>query len=307
MPDPIILKSKTITGTSDGPHLLITAGVHGDEFEPMAAVRALIPRLRPEGLRGRVTLAPVVNEAAFANKARWAEDGLDMARTCPGRPDGSITERTAHAVTELILTSDLYIDLHTGGTIMMVLPFTGYPMGVSEKTLEANRRMARAFNLPICWSNESKGMGRTLSITRDNDIPSIYAEHMGGARCEEQGVKDYIEGCLNVMGEFDMIDHPRPASRVEHFVEDERENSTHMQLQNPSPIEGFFAPAVALGQRVEPGDLIGTVSDCLGEQEEKVHSTQSGIILTLRTFNRVDKDDALAVICEVDRPYGGGA
>ncbi len=305
MPDPVILKSKTLTGTADGPHLLITAGVQGDEVEPMAAVRALIPRLRSEGLRGRVTLVPVVNEAAFANLGRCAEDGMDLARTCPGRPDGSITERTAHAVTELILTSDLYIDLHTGGTIMMVLPFAGYPMGVSEKTLAANRRMARAFNLPICWSNDSKGMGRTLSITRDNDIPSIYAEHLGGARCAAQGVDDYVEGCLNVMGEFDMIDRPPPASRVEHFVEDERESTTHMQVQNQSPMAGFFSPAVTLGQRVAPGDPLGTVSDCLGETEETVHSTQSGIVITLRTFSRVDKDDALAVICEVDRPYGG--
>lgn len=306
MADLVKLKSKTITGQSDGPHLLITAGVHGDEFEPMAAVRRLMSCITAQQFRGRVTLVPVVNEAAFANKHRCAEDGLDMARTCPGRPDGSITQRTAHAVTELILTSDLYIDLHTGGTTFTVLPFAGYPMGVSDATLEANRRMARAFNLPICWSNDSKGMGRTLSITRDNDIPSIYAEYLGGARCDSQGIEDYTEGCLNVMGEFDMIDRAKPVSRIEHFVEDEREESTHMQIQNPSPLAGFYEPAVSLGQRVEPGDSLGTVCDVTGDVAETIRATQSGIVITLKTFSRVDKEDAIAVICEVDRSYGGG-
>ena len=105
MPDPIILKSKTITGTSDGPHLLITAGVHGDEFEPMAAVRALIPRLRPEGLRGRVTHAPVVNEAVIGRARelglltlpgcysptemmRAHKAGADLVKLFPGPADG---------------------------------------------------------------------------------------------------------------------------------------------------------------------------------------------------------------------------
>ena len=52
MPEPIKLKSKTITGTKDGPSLLITAGVHGDEFEPMAAVRRLIGQIEPAHLPG---------------------------------------------------------------------------------------------------------------------------------------------------------------------------------------------------------------------------------------------------------------
>ena len=51
MSDRIQLKSKQIVGDENGPHLLITGGVHGDEFEPMAAVRRLIRELsRPYDL-----------------------------------------------------------------------------------------------------------------------------------------------------------------------------------------------------------------------------------------------------------------
>jgi len=132
-----------------GPHLLITGGVHGDEFEPMAAVRQLARilarELRPEKLRGKATLVPVVNEPAFRLGQRCAEDGLDLARTCPGRGDGSVTERIAFELSGLIRSADLYIDLHTGGTRLTVLPLTGYVMHPDSTVLEQQRRMARAF------------------------------------------------------------------------------------------------------------------------------------------------------------------
>src|SRR5688572_30082136 len=96
------LQSRVVEGRQPGPHLLISGGVHGDEFEPMVAIRRLMTRPELKQLRGRLTLVPVVNEAALAHGNRVAEDGLDLARTCPGRADGSITERTAHALSALI-------------------------------------------------------------------------------------------------------------------------------------------------------------------------------------------------------------
>src|SRR5688500_13219448 len=115
MHDRIELTHKVVSGGQPGPRLLITGGVHGDEYEPMAAVRRLIGELDPSALRGTVTLVPVVNEPAFARCARMADDGLDLARTCPGRDDGSITERIAAALARLIRGADYYIDMHTAG------------------------------------------------------------------------------------------------------------------------------------------------------------------------------------------------
>ncbi|MBT7171144.1 MAG: dihydropteroate synthase, partial [Phycisphaerales bacterium] len=46
---------------------------------------------------GTVELLPVVNEPAFRRGERTAEDGLDLARVCPGSADGSTTMQIAHA------------------------------------------------------------------------------------------------------------------------------------------------------------------------------------------------------------------
>src|SRR3989440_9020958 len=106
----------------------------------MAALRLLSRRLRPEGLRGRVTLVPVVNEPAFQLGQRTAADRLDLGRTCPGRADGSVTEQIAHALSALIRSADYYIDLHTGGTRLCVLPLVGYTLHRDPAVLSAQRR-----------------------------------------------------------------------------------------------------------------------------------------------------------------------
>lgn len=292
------IQSRQIIGNSDGPHLLIIGGVHGDEFEPMAAIRRLIREVDSKQLCGRLTLVPVANQAAFLCGTRTAEDGLDLARTCPGKADGSITEQTAHALSELIRTADFFIDLHTGGTTMSVLPLTGYKLVPDEAVREQQRRMAHAFNLPLVWGTDYRLEGRTLSVARDADIPAIYAEYLGSGLCDPAGINAYVEGCLNVMAELDMIDRERPASRVEHAVDDFRESAGHMQIRNPSPITGFFEPHVELGQSIKAGDALGTVSDVLGDKVITARSQETGTVIVLRTFSRVHARDTLAVILE---------
>lgn len=118
----ILLKTIELNATNEGPHLLISAGVHGDEFEPMVAARRLIGLLGDQLIQGHVTIVPVGNEAAFARSAPTAKDGLDLARICPGRVDGSITEQAGAAISGLIEKVDFLIDLHAGGQLHKILP-----------------------------------------------------------------------------------------------------------------------------------------------------------------------------------------
>lgn len=83
-----LIKSFCIDTNKAGPKVLLTAGVHGDEFEPILTAMKLISLL-PEILEnGSVTIVPITNESAYFNSSRYGEDGLDLARTCPGKTDG---------------------------------------------------------------------------------------------------------------------------------------------------------------------------------------------------------------------------
>lgn len=291
----------TIEGSAPGPHLLITAGVHGDEPEPIAAAARLIAAWPADGMRGRLTIVPLVNEPAFRRAARTADDGLDLARTCPGDPQGSITQRLAAAVSRLIRDCDHYIDLHTGGRLLEIMPLAGYMLHPDPAILARQRLMARAFNLPIIWGTSPNLEGRTLSVARDAGVPAIYAEYGGGtesliAAPDPAIVEAYTAGCLNVAAALGMIDRPSPQSAVRHAIEDPRDQSGHLQIQHPAPISGRFQARVRLGQHVVEGQRLGTIVDASGHTLVTIRAHETGLVLMLRMVAEVAEGDALAAV-----------
>lgn len=294
----ITLQQYEVAGHQPGPHLLITAGVHGDEFEPMAAVRRLMTEIDPQALRGKLTLVPCVNESAFRLGRRTGEDGKDLARTCPGRADGGLTEQVAFGLSQLIRSADFYIDLHTGGIAFTVLPLSGYTLHPDPNVLAVQQRMAQVFGLDVVWGTDPNLDGRSLSVARDANVPAIYCEYLGGGRCDPAGIDAYVRGCRNVMIELGLLDGSPDLPRPPLIVEDHRPGAGHMQINHPSPCDGFFLPSVTLGQRVRSGDLIGTVCDVLGQRVERIESRYTGIVIVLQTFPTVSAGASVAVVME---------
>lgn len=332
MTAPLTLKSIIFTGADSGPHLLITGGVHGDEYEPMLALRQLARRPELSQVRGRLTLVPVVNEGAFARGQRTAADGLDLARTCPGRADGTLTERVALALSNLIRSADYYVDLHTGGAALQVWPLAGYVLHPRADVLETQRAMARAFGLPVIWGTDPTLPGRSLSVARDAGVPAIYTEFLGGGGCSPEGVRAYVEGCLGVMRLLGLLPPqsphfakgftpgftlPAPDGDADHLpsvgapprvVEDHRPQSGHMQRCYPAPADGCFEAEVSLGQRVAVGQPLGAVVDPLGQDRQTVAAEEAGYVLVLRTCCSVRRGDSLAVILPAaDSPASAAA
>jgi len=297
------LKSKTIVGSGDGPHLLITGGVHGDEWEPMAACRRMIAEIDPAHVRGGITIVPVVNEPAFLRGKRTAEDDLDLARTCPGRDDGTVTERIAASLSRLIRSADYYIDLHTAGTVFQMLPLAGYNLHTDAKILEKQRTMARAFGLPIVWGTNARLDGRSLSVARDAGVPAIYVENGGGGTCDPRRVEENVRGCLNIARTFGILtDAATPGIDPKYFVEDDRDSSGHLQVQSQASAAGYFEPRVMLGDVVRRGDAIGKIVDPLGSELASITAYDSGTVLLLRTYPSVRVGDPLVVILPISGP-----
>jgi len=281
-----------------GPRLLITAGVHGDEYEPMVAVRRLAECLEGRLLKGTVTLIPIVNKGAYRRASRVGEDGLDLARTCPGKLDGSETERIAATLSGAIRDTDFYIDLHTGGRNLAILPLAGYMLHDDANVLRWQRQMAEAFNMPIIWGTTPHLEGRSLSVARDAGVPAIYAEHGGGGTYREEVATDYFDGCLNVMNLLGIIRGDVPPTRVEHRVEDFSAGSGHLQVRHPSAVDGLFIPAVDLGQIVKQGDCLGETLDMKSGHRHPIFAECDGVVLMLHVSPRVRLRSGLAVILE---------
>lgn len=290
------LNSISLRSTRPGPRGLIIAGVHGDELEPMLAVQRLASLISPGQLSGELTLVPCINEAARRRRHRVADDGLDLARTCPGDADGSITQQVAAAVTALIREHDFLIDLHTGGVLFRLCPLAGYMIHNNPGVLAAQRHMAQAFGMPLSWGTSAELNGRTLSVARDAGIPAIYAE-FGGGGFNPAVIDAYINACKGVLAERGAIDeHVTPLCAVPETIEDSRDQSGVLQVQHPSPVDGYFNPIAPLGKRTKIDDEIGFVEDERGGRRIPVRAAESGVLVMLREWRYVVAGDALAAI-----------
>ncbi|WP_421826368.1 succinylglutamate desuccinylase/aspartoacylase family protein [Larkinella sp.] len=293
-----------INGASPGPNVLLSAGVHGDEYEPMLAARALIRVLAGKVVSGSVTIVPVVNESAYALASRCGEDGLDLARICPGNPAGSVSEQTADRISALIREADYYVDMHTGGLAYDIYPLAGYMLHPSPDVLEKQREMALAYNLPIIWGTDHRPNGRTLSVARDANIPAIYLEYGGGTGLREPVVTAYQDGFLNLLRQLKMIDESAqtiPASG-RYWVEDHRPDSGYLQAKMPSPADGIFITAVKPGDLIQGGQIWGRILDPFSGGMTEVIAEAGGLAFLLRTTVNVKKGDALGGVLPIEKP-----
>lgn len=288
---------------TDGPHLLLTAGVHGDEYEPVLALRALLADLPSVLTRGRVTVVPVVNPGAFRAGSRCAPDGLDLARTCPGRPEGTPTERVAAEVSALIREADAYIDLHTGGVQLDLFPLTGYLLHPDEAILNEQRQLAQAFGLPLIWGTEPTPEGRTISVARDAGIPALYAEYGGNTGIRLGIVTRYRAGIVNVLRHLGMAGGAvEPPAQKPYWLEDHTPGGGFLQGKMPSPFDGMFLAAVQPGEFVRAGQPWGRVLDPLGGREVTVETPCDGLAFLRRNLVHVAAGDALGGVLPVGEP-----
>jgi predicted deacylase len=222
----------------------------------------------------------------------------------PGRSDGSVTEQIAAALAPLIRQADYLIDLHAGGRLFRILPLAGYMLHADAAVLDAQRAMARAFNLPIIWATTPRLDGRTLSVARDAGVPAIYVEAGGGGGFDTGAVDLCVTGCLNVAGALGLIEREPPTCAVEHVVEDTREGSGHLQVQHPAPVSGWYEPLARLGDRVAAGEPLGRIADEWGERLADVPASEAGLVLFQRAVPGVAQGESVGGVLRLAAEIG---
>ena len=282
-----------------GPAVLISAGVHGDEYEPMVAAAELAAALPGMLTHGQVTVVTVVNPDAYGCGTRQGSDGLDLARICPGNPNGSASEAYAARISSLIEEADYYVDMHTGGLTYEIHPLAGYMLHPDEGILDIQRQMACCFDVPVVWGTDYRPQGRTLSIARDAKVPAIYLEFGGGSGFRPQVVDTYVAGVINLLRFLGMTDGEVSRSSEPYWLEDHRPDSGYLQGKMPSPADGILMTEVALGETVRAGQCFGRIFDPLSGASHSVYADVAGIVFLKRAIVKVKSGDALGGILPI--------
>lgn len=272
-------------GRSDGPSLLLTAGIHGDELNGVETIRRMIADRSIVPQAGCVIAIPIVNIYGFLNNNRYLPDGRDLNRSFPGNKEGSLAARIADILVRKILSKiDYGIDFHTGGNNK------NYPQIRCVTEEETNLLLAKQFNPPfIVNSRLREGSFRGTASKEGKTI--LVFESGESMRIDEYSINEGINGVLRVMQFLKMKQsNNAPVARSAMIS-----RSSWIR----AGYSGIFRVYKKLGERVRSGDLLASITDPFGESEYLIKSKHSGFILSVRSSPIVNRGDALINIGRV--------
>ena len=288
----------TAIGSKSGPTLIVLAGVHGDEYEGIAAIPRVYRAINSQDLRGRLVMAPICNMPAYEALQRSSPiDGLNLARVFPGDLNATITRQIAWWLTRKLLThADFLIDLHTGGIAYEIPTLIGYVHDRGELGA-ASLAAAAAFGAPVMWGHPLPlPAGRSISSATSLGIPSLYSEAPGGGRCDPDVVACFRDGVINVMKHLGMLNGEPRQQRLTHHLLGDGNLDTVIQAR----VDGFFQREVSLLEPVKCGQRLGAILDATGAEVAQVNADQAGLIIMLRGIPPVKVGDGIA---HITQPY----
>ena len=269
-----------INGKHPGPTVWLSGAIHGDELNGVEVVRRVLPRIDQRTLRGAIIAVPVVNVFGFVEQSRYLPDGRDLNRSFPGSPRGSMASQLAALfMKEVVMQCDLGIDLHTAAAHRVNVPQIRAYLDDDETT-----ELARAFGAPFVIDARLRD-GSVRAAAMKKGIKVLLYEAGQIHRFDEDAVETGVNGVLRVleamgMGTWDtpVVDKPIEI-RTTRWVRARR--SGLMQLD------------VELSDKVTKGDVIGSISDALGNRSARITASSSGHVIALNQNPLVSQGDAL--------------
>jgi len=283
---PIGLRTRATVGRGEGPRVSILGAQHGDEYSGMEIANSVMNGLDAGSLSGSVIAVPVSNPLAFNTAGRETPpeigyENLNMNRVWPGDPKGLLMERIAAALwREVILGSDLVLDLHEGGRAFMARYIHARGTPETDRLVgEEVRRLYRLFGqgVPVLGGvNTHPSMMGSLSIqTGLEGIPCLGPELGGGGRLWEDMITTGVQGVKNILIGYGMIQEEPVGQDSEQLVSD---GSSWPKTAHG----GVLYNTCELGAVVGEGTRLGILKDTAGRVIEELRAPYRSVIFDTR-------------------------
>jgi uncharacterized protein len=287
----ISIPAVVLHGRREGPSLLVSAAVHGDEINGVEVVRRLIGAVRPEELAGTLILVPVVNQLGFLAGDRYLPDRRDLNRSFPGSSTGSLAGRLAQLfMEEIVSRCELGIDLHSGSDGRANLPQIR-----ADLDDERTRETALAFGAPVTLHSRTRD-GSLREAATEAGMTMLLYEGGEDNRYDDYAIKFAFEGIARVLQLLGMIESaprssvPTTVSRASRWVR--------------APRGGLLRREIELGDRVEERQVLGHLSDIWGRGNLAVRAPVAGVVIGEAHRPRANQGDALFHIAEFEGEDG---
>ncbi|SMO37008.1 succinylglutamate desuccinylase/aspartoacylase family protein [Gracilimonas mengyeensis] len=263
----------------DGPVLLLTGGLHGDEVNGVEIVRRLIERETVIPQKGSVIAIPIVNIYGFIQNVRGLPDGKDINRSFPGSKSGSLASLLAYTLmNEIIPEIDFGIDFHTGGADR-----ANYPQIRCSFESEKAKELAEAFQAPVMLHSGLISKSFRSAVHKKGKEILVY-ETGESLRYDEYGIEEGIKGTKRLMHSLGMLDEGATAKTTKVF-----NSSTWIRTKNA----GLFITKCKLGEEFNKRQVLGSIKDPYGDLNSRITAPKDGMIIGINNCPVVNKGDAL--------------
>jgi predicted deacylase len=266
-------------GKEDGPVVLISGGVHGDEINGIVAVRRMLEDNLVQPLRGTVILMPLVNVYGFLSNSRTFPDGRDLNRSFPGSKKGSLASQIAFMMSSQIIPQiDYGIDFHTGGRML-----SNFPQVRVDFKDKKGFELAKAFGTHFILDSPhiDKSFRKEAYKQRKHILVYEGGESM---RLDDYAVEEAVAGTLRMLQFLEMVEKA-PQPKLGIILPE----SSWIRAK----VSGIFTSNVRLGQEVKKGQILAKISDPYGQVKIPVKATHNGHVIGLNNNPVVNAGDAL--------------
>ena len=277
---PIIVKR----AKKDGPCLLLTAGIHGDETNGVEIVRQIIANKYNIPKAGTIICVPLLNVFGFINHSREFPDGRDLNRMFPGSKTGSLASRFAHKfITQVASQADVCIDFHTGGKMRFNYSHLRIGKG-DDELLELAKVFESKFIMfaeqrESSFRHEMSKMGKKILLFEGGKSLSL----------DRAVTRQGVAGTIRIMKHLGINDHT-------HILNPDKAREPIL-LENASWVRadhsGIYRSFIKVGDVVHKGDELGSVTDPFGLFTKTIKSKLDGYVLNNNHMPLVNQGDAL--------------
>lgn len=268
------LPATILHGEQPGKTVLITAGIHAEEYVGIQSALELSEMLKVQKIAGTVVIVKVVNRKAFEVRSgsESHEDGKNLNRVFPGSKEGTWSERLAYAIEkELLSIADYYIDLHSGDSYEQLTPYVYYAGAAAKEVVEQSREMAQQADVPYMVGS-NVAMGGCYNYAASLGIPSILLERgqMGGWTKEEShSTRRDVHNILCHLGIY------QGEKDYRNYYPLEVKNLCYQAANE----QGLWYPCKKPGDMIQQGDILGVIKDYEGKILEVCKAEYGGVIL----------------------------
>ena len=294
----------TLDSKKPGPTVWLAGCIHGDEPGGAVIIHEVFKAVRESGMAGGVIHAlPLINVMGFENVSRFINsDREDLNRCFPGDPKGTMGQRFAHRLFELVAESepDLVIDLHNDW-----IQSVPYVLIDSPNHFASHRLYERTVHAAAATG---------LVLVEDPDPTDEMLRSLTGA-CVAAGISAFT---LEAGGACGIVEAAIDAGKAAVFgaladlgVTKANESQQTSVATRPcvlsytshprSTSSGIVRYLVTPGDQIESSQKVAEVYSAFGSAEETLHASHAGYVLGVADHARAMPGSEIIAIAEFDR------